>query len=338
VLSTKTQQSDAPKAARPRQFLGRRFLIGTGIVALAAAALNSWVGHDDFYSPADFKSLSANELQIADLKLQLRLAKEQLLRPNESGVEQIYASLGYLRLHQNKKSEAAYFLEKSVRPSLQYLGVDSAPPYYLARIYLDQARVEDALQLIDKWASDSHSTAKTTLFASAVPYHLLHAQIYHAAGRSADEAAANKIAETSAYLPRYIYVHPDPMQRNGERPFAQIYEMAIAAMALEQYPRAKRLMKIAIEGLPDIPSDQQTRTSALLGMAVLNYLSKDPEMQKTFAVAAAIPKTEYGDMRGTFCRAYGKFLRSRGQLDKAAIYEQEERKLLRDDPGAYYPK
>lgn len=337
---TKPAQSSA-KGKKSKWRLGRGFLLSTAVFAMAAATINSWMGHDTYYYPWDFKEFSTDELKVIDLKLQMRLAKESLLRPNEGEMEQLYAALGYLRLHQGKKTEAIYFLEKSVRSSLQYMGFDQHAPYFLTRIYLEQGRTADALKVLDTWGSDSSGSIQTTLYAQSVPYHMLRAKVLEAAGQIDEAKAARKRAERSSYMPRYLHLPGDPTYRTTHRPFLEIYTMGVTALALEDYAKAKHLLKVAIEGMPGIPSDNDTRQAALMMMAVADFQSGDwKSAEKSFEIASHIPRSDATEARPAFCKAYSEFLTAQHRVMEASKYKEELSRYTAElmDKGYYFGK
>lgn len=327
---------DVPPVQKNRRLILRDPLVITAVcLAVIISVVNYLIGgYPEIYSLDEFAQMPKSQLGMVETQLQLRIAKEQILRPNGQTFSYALASLGFLRLHQNNRKEAIRFFEKSIA-NQDYGVYDDPVRYYLARLYLAEGRIDDAVALMVKWRALLNTNVQDAS-EELVAFHQVDEAVMRAAGKENAANQASNLGERCLRTPLYLSFSSDTKYTPSSSVLHSLFEQGCALLAADRYEQSKRVFNMVIKGLPDVQDDRQARRDAEMMLPVVDYCSSDWQAaDRDFQIASQQAIDGSSTTTAVFYHYYSQFLRRKGLTKKAEEIAAKET-AIRKQRHSYY--
>lgn len=315
--------ADAPKKRRRPIFRDPLAITAVCLAVVVSVANYLIGGYPEMYVLEDFQQMPKSQLATIETQLQLRVAKEQILRPTGQPLSCALGSLGFLKLNQGNKKEAIRFFEKAIA-NQDYGVYDDPVRYYLGRLYLSEGRIDDAVALMVKWRGQLNTNVRDAT-GELVAFHQLDADIMQAAGKKNAANQARALEERCLRTPLYLSFNTDTQYSPSSSVLRSLFEQGCALLAADRYAESKRVFNMTIKGLPDVKEDLQARSEAILMLPVVDYCAGDwSAAEKDFALAASQPDDGTNTATAVFYHYYSEYLRRKGMTRQADQFAAKE--------------
>lgn len=332
-----SQDSDDKAKPKQRRPLFRNPLALTAVCLAVIASIGNYLiggGYPEIYGLDECRKMPKSKLATLETQLQLRIAKEQILRPTGQVLSSALASLGFLKLHQGNKKEAIRLFEKSIA-NQDYGQYNDPVRYHLARLYLSAGRTDEAVTLMVKWRAllDRINRDATE---DMVAFHQLDEIVMRAAGKENAANQAKALGERCLRTPLYLSFSSDNKYAPSPSTLHALFEEGCSLLVTDKYAESKRVLNMVIKGLPDIGEDLQSKRDAILMLPVVDYCAGDWDAaDKDFAAAALQPIDESNTATVVFYHYYSEYLRRKGLKAKADEYAAKEMAWRKQRHGYY---